>query len=1231
MWVVVVRRDTSRLPEQSETQLGDYRALRKLGEGGFGSVVEAERSSTGERVALKELARISPDALARFKQEFRALQGLHHPNLVRLEELFEHEGRWFIAMALVDGCDWLEWVRPREAPANDNAAPFDAVRLRDTLGDITRGLGALHEAGFVHRDLKPANIRVTKDGRAVLLDFGLLTHADVQAQSTHGAGIGTVAYMAPEQAAGQKVGPSADWYALGTSLYEALTGRLPFTGEHVLAVMMAKQGKLPCSPSEACGDPIPKSLEDLAMHLLAPLPDDRAGGGDVLEAVAADFVNPSHAQTQLIPTVGVPFSGRTGELRTLAGAFDRALRGDECQVLIEGESGIGKSALVEEFIREVTCKHPAAVVLRGRCYENESVPFKGMDGVMDSLARYLRRLPESQCEKLLPRHAKLISELFPVMGGVRSIADKPLRDVPTEPLPRRRAAIVTLSELLGAIRDHHPLVVVVDDLQWADDESFPILDSLVGTSGVLLVFTVRLGYEVPEDLRPALDHLRAFPTVQTISLGALKPAEARGLAAQLLGPAKSKEWVSHVVEEAAGHPLFLAELVRRVHSADTADDLADFTLDGVLGGRIQALSEPARSLLQLIACAQSPKPLSTLRQAAPDSQVGDFLSTLKAQNLVRSTNRGRVQTYHDKVRAVVLEALPEQDSRELHLRWARALASTEGVDAAEVGRHFELAGVVGEALVWLEQGADRAFANLGFSHAERLYTRCLELGGAEAERAARHRWLVRRAEACTASGQLSDAIASFQQAADLTDEADVRASLLLRMGYLSLLGLRKGHSARLYCAEAWKLHKQPVPREGPRRALSALWHLCWFLALAITGFRRGSGAGKPALQSKASLYETTGIVSVYGDRPWTVLSMQARFSTCAHLLGTGTEHVTMLTHWGNVLALVRLPWSLCQRFFDRAHAEASYLGDRALRARVRYYRSFAMPVYDMVHEAERQNQSIVRDAICWLPRAEAFGLMYNYGHALQLRGYGRRSLGVLQEALAVLGVDSDDPRNIPANAIDVLIWPYALHGDRKRTRAFLEPDHTEGPDEDAVMWKAFWATRLQVSFFEQDIDQVDALMENWRKGAANPRLAAWNSTFLWLSPCLALHAQLECSPGYRRDERIREFREVLKQLRLASRSVLTGCFIPSLSAFDAMLRGRIKKAHRLLSFAECEALRADSPLGLWLAHHVRASVLRQQGDTAGASAAAQSALELTHLHDWPGLERRVRHIHHPER
>ncbi|MBK8410577.1 MAG: protein kinase [Sandaracinaceae bacterium] len=236
-------------------------------------------------VALKMMARRDPRDLYQFKREFRSLAELAHPNLAQLYELHSEGDRWFFTMELVDGQDALSYVRNNVDPAAikrpgrvDETAPtalmthphgkaqapaapvavhaearspamFDEARLRRLVEQLADGLCFLHGAGRVHRDLKPSNVMVARGGRAVMLDFGLVAEVAADDDRSVDAISGTPAYMAPEQATGEPVGPAADWYAVGVMLYEALAGRRPFVGT-AMELLRQKRETDPRAPSE---------------------------------------------------------------------------------------------------------------------------------------------------------------------------------------------------------------------------------------------------------------------------------------------------------------------------------------------------------------------------------------------------------------------------------------------------------------------------------------------------------------------------------------------------------------------------------------------------------------------------------------------------------------------------------------------------------------------------------------------------------------------------------------------------------------------------------------------------------------------------------------------------------------------------------------------------------------------------------------------------------------------
>ncbi|HEY2512020.1 MAG TPA: serine/threonine-protein kinase, partial [Polyangiaceae bacterium] len=248
-----------------------------LGAGAMGTVYEAFDRDHGKRVAIKALHALGPEALLLFKNEFRAVQHLRHPNLVALGELFEERGRWFFSMEFVDGVGFLEHVRPGLTGGHTRV---DIDRLRSALTHVARGLSALHAGERVHRDIKPSNVIVQRGGRTVILDFGVVRDLGRRGALVEDDFAGTIAYMAPEQALLENVGPAADWYAVGVVLFQALTGRLPFEGGGN-DILSAKTTRSAPSPRELVPD-APPDLADLCEGLLRLEPRERPSGNEVL-------------------------------------------------------------------------------------------------------------------------------------------------------------------------------------------------------------------------------------------------------------------------------------------------------------------------------------------------------------------------------------------------------------------------------------------------------------------------------------------------------------------------------------------------------------------------------------------------------------------------------------------------------------------------------------------------------------------------------------------------------------------------------------------------------------------------------------------------------------------------------------------------------------------------------------------------------------------------------------
>jgi serine/threonine protein kinase len=795
-----------------------FEIVRPLGSGGFGTVYEAIDLDTSDRVALKELTRVGPSALLRFKHEFRALSNVHHPNLVPIKELIEQHGRWYIVMELVEGEDLLDFVR-----CDRDARRFDERRLREAFASMAEGIEALHGHGILHRDLKPSNVRVTAQGRTVLLDFGLVTSVDGGAQSTESGAVGTVIYMAPEQINGGVLGPAADWYAFGTCLYEALAGRRPYEGDNALAVALTKTQRPPADPSTFAAG-LPEDLRALSLALLQNTPGLRPTGAQVLSALRGGSTGGSTQfswrPSNLAPQC--PFAGRDAELENLERALARTREGALRIVLVEGESGVGKSELVAEFLRQQHAREPRTLCLRSRCYEHEQVAYKAFDGCIDELAQVLKRMGTNP-DARMPVDAALLSQLFPVLADVPAIARAPRGNAAADPSARRLQAFAALSALFAQLAEKRPLILVMDDMQWADSESFRLLRAIMEDARkppVLVLATVRPRDELEPDVLTQLERVRALQCADVIAITGLPRRQAQELAGQLLGAGTDPELASVIALESRGHPLFLSELVQFSISRDLGAR-GSLTLEAALTARIECLPRPAYALLELVAIAARPHRAAVFADALDVPKLDEAVSVLLGAKLVRARRDHELGCFHDRVRQVMVGLIAKTRLPSLHRRLAEALERDFDADPTERATHWDLAQEPEHAALAYECAADDASSALAFVQAARLYERALALLGAE--RGERHaRLMVGRAGALACAGRSAEAADLYGRAAELAVDPERRLRLRTKVAqHLILSG--DVHTGLEICRQLLAEVRVRLPMSDLGALLRAAW------------------------------------------------------------------------------------------------------------------------------------------------------------------------------------------------------------------------------------------------------------------------------------------------------------------------------------------------------------------------------------------------------------------------
>jgi serine/threonine protein kinase len=833
-----------------------FKLLREIGAGGMGIVFEAEDRDRSSRVALKTLHQLNPTDLYRFKKEFRCLQSLVHPNLVTLYEFIAEEGHWFLTMELVDGQDFLSYVRGHAAdpsaaatsprlhtdPQSNNqticlddsatlelgsgtsqpaslpttllredltrsgaswrlalgmedtnelgfslgekspvtpppgdlptVSPDDPAcdlhRLRAVLGQFADGLNYLHESGMLHRDLKPSNVLVTSADRVVILDFGLITEfparptaerrpsterasqtpllpdpVNALAQTDRGLIVGTVRYMAPEQAAGGPLTRAADWYSFGVILYQALTGELPFTG--TAAEVIEKKRTSPVVPPITRRSGVPEELSELCVRLLDSDPKARPPYSEIRARLSPGGEVPTaQVPRPRLPT-DLPFVGREHELSRLRQSYQHVQGGGSAVILLRGRSGNGKTSLIQRFLDRELAQERCAV-LAGRCFEQESVPFKAVDNLVDSLSRYLVSLPAETLRGLVPRDVGPLTRMFPVLRLVDTIAARASREgLPPDPLELRRRAFAALRQLLFELGRSCPLVLWIDDLQWGDLDSALLLAEVLRSPAMphlLLLASYRSEYE---DVNPCLKSI-AHPErflggdvhLERIDVGPLAKGDAETLAAILLDQSGGTETdrSALVARDSAGNPYLIAEIARYIEARSQTDHggsagEASIGVPDMVWFRIQRLPEESRRLLELVAVAG--RPISQAQAYPPtglDARDRAPLLHLRNERLLRSGGPGiddEIEVYHDQIREWLLERLPVETRCEHHRRLAESLEAGGRADPETLAFHFASGDQPSRAARYYRQAALQANRALAFDRAASLYSLALEL------------------------------------------------------------------------------------------------------------------------------------------------------------------------------------------------------------------------------------------------------------------------------------------------------------------------------------------------------------------------------------------------------------------------------------------------------------------------------------------------------------------------
>ncbi|MDF1661731.1 MAG: AAA family ATPase, partial [Planctomycetota bacterium] len=472
---------------------------------------------------------------------------------------------------------------------------------------------------------------------------------------------------------------------------------------------------------------------------------------------------------------------------------------------VSGHAGVGKSEFIHSYLKSLSHSElTSPIVLHGRCYQQESVPFKAWDSIIDSLCRFLRRLPRSKAQVLLPNYLPALCQLFPVLLRVEAIATA-VEDNPQSAKDKaeiQRRAFIALKDFLGRLAAHRPLVIFVDDLHWGDEDSALLLENLFQAEMAPELLFIGV-YREEERERSAylrrldadISTLKSLPAWLTpIQLKDLNEKDAIQLAHGLLGK-DDEASALELARESGGNPFLLTQMARSFKlQTGKVEPGKSLSLSDLLQLRLAGLSPAARNFAELVALVARPIPMRVvLKAAGVESLAAEDYAQLQAEHLIAARlddSEELVESPHDRLASCLCAELTSERRRELVSRLAEIIAAEPDVDPEFLALFYEELGDKEKTARYLTEAADQAFESLAFERAARLSRRALKAGGLSDEEA--HRLQRQLGEALSNVG---DGLAAADAYLSAATSADAAGRLELRRRAAQQL-FSSGHFAR---------------------------------------------------------------------------------------------------------------------------------------------------------------------------------------------------------------------------------------------------------------------------------------------------------------------------------------------------------------------------------------------------------------------------------------------------
>ena len=745
-----------------------YNILDRIGMGGMGEVFRAEDTLLERPVAIKIMHNhLSQDSenVDRLIREAKAAAKLVHPNVVTIHEIGEADFGHYIVMEYIDGVSLSDFLYNHESIDQERAVNFTI--------QILKALNIAHKASILHRDIKAENILITQDDQVKVLDFGIARVTKQDNLTKNGEILGTIDYMAPEQMLGDDIDERCDLYAVGMVLYQLLTRVLPFKSSNTVQILFNKLNEEPASPS-SINPKINRELDAIVLKAIHKKPSERWQSAEDFISVLSDFIDQLHRDKikpavepinfdldfeedgNKINTLKNVFIGRQKEFKKLVNIFNDVKIGRGQPVVIKGEAGIGKSSLASK-LRSYAEYNNAYVIYGASLYKegmDAYLPF--IDGLRDFFSRDNSKLTEDDRNELISQVRKQVPDLSVFMDRFTTDLMQTTKKKKGNSKKSQDSLLENIIHLFSMISTLHPLVLIIDDMQWADVASlrlFHYMAKRISKHRIMLIGISRTDrYDLQDEGKPTywvdtLKRMSREDLLNTLDLDYLSKEDSDQLIDQSLqNTAFSEEFYLGLYEATRGNPFFIIETLKSLQAneriiqknARWIDLDVDFKMDvperveDIFIRRLSCINEKERELLQIasvIGYKFDPVLLSYITEIKKIEVLKTLTRMEKSYEIVKGTEND-YKFEHPLLADLLYQEMPKAMVKEYHLLIAEQMGKIYkgeyGSLVGDVAEHYRKGQNYAKAIPLLYKAGIRSFDMSAYREAGLYYENLIQ-------------------------------------------------------------------------------------------------------------------------------------------------------------------------------------------------------------------------------------------------------------------------------------------------------------------------------------------------------------------------------------------------------------------------------------------------------------------------------------------------------------------------